>query len=104
MMYMPDCLKAFVTLMGAPLSSLKHHGDYNLAALSFNPRALAAEIKRHIPEFEIEYKPDYRQAIADSWPKSIDDSASREEWGWSPDYDLAAMTKDMLKRLRRRLE
>ena len=97
MMYMPDCLKAFVTLMDASLPSLKHHGDYNLAALSFNPRELAAEIKRHIPEFEIEYKPDYRQAIADSWPKSIDDSASREEWGWSPDYDLPAMVEDMIK-------
>ncbi|HUV55573.1 MAG TPA: L-threonine 3-dehydrogenase [Candidatus Krumholzibacteriaceae bacterium] len=96
MMYMPDCLKAFVTLMDAPLSSLKHHGDYNLAALSFNPRELAAEIKRHIPEFEIVYRPDYRQAIADSWPKSIDDSASRKEWGWSPDYDMPAMVEDMI--------
>ena len=104
MMYMPDCLKAFITLMDAPLSSLRRHGDYNLAALSFNPRELAAEIKRHIPEFKVEYRPDYRQAIADSWPRSIDDSASREEWGWSPDYDLAAMTKDMLKRLRIRYE
>jgi nucleoside-diphosphate-sugar epimerase len=97
MMYMPDCLKAFVTLMDAPLSGLQHHGDYNVAALSFNPRELAAEIKRHIPEFEIEYKPDYRQAIADSWPKSIDDSASREEWRWSPEYDLTAMVEDMIR-------
>jgi len=96
MMYMPDCLKAFITLMDAPLSSLEHHGDYNLAALSFNLRELAAEIKRHIPEFKIEYRPDYRQAIADSWPKSIDDSASREEWGWSPDYDMPAMVEDMI--------
>ncbi len=97
MMYMPDCLKAFVSLMEAPLSSLRHHGDYNVGALSFNPRELAAEIKRHIPEFEIMYKPDYRQAIADSWPKSVDDSASREDWGWSPDYDLPAMVEDMIK-------
>lgn len=97
MMYMPDCLKAFVNLMEAPLSSLRHHGDYNLAALSFNPRELAAEIKRHIPGFEIEYRPDYRQAIADSWPKSIDDSTSREDWDWSPNYDLPAMVEDMIK-------
>jgi nucleoside-diphosphate-sugar epimerase len=82
--------------MEAPLSSLRHHGDYNVGALSFNPRELAAEIKRHIPEFEIEYEPDYRQAIADSWPKSVDDSASREDWGWSPDFDLPAMVEDMV--------
>ena len=104
MMYMPDCLKAFVSLMEAPLSSLRHHGDYNLAALSFNPRELAAEIRRHIPGFEIEYRPDYRQAIADSWPKSIDDSASREDWCWSPDYDLPAMVEDMIRVLGERHE
>ena len=104
MMYMPDCLKAFVSIMEAPLSSLRYHGDYNLAALSFNPRELAAEIRRHIPGFEIEYRPDYRQAIADSWPKSIDDSASREDWGWSPDYDLPAMVEDMIRVLGERHE
>ncbi|MBN2335356.1 NAD-dependent epimerase/dehydratase family protein [Candidatus Bathyarchaeota archaeon] len=104
MMYMPDCLKAFITLMDAEPSSLNHHGDYNLASLSFNPRELAAEIRRHIPEFTVKYKPDYRQAIADSWPKSIDDSASREEWGWRPDYDLPMMVEDMLRVLGERHE
>jgi len=73
-------------------------------AMSFSPRELAEEIKKHIPEFTIEYKPDYRQAIADSWPKTIDDSAAREEWGWKPSYDLAAMTKDMLEKLKKRHE
>ena len=102
MMYMPDCLKAFTGLMRADLSSLNHHSDYNLAALSFNPRELASEIRKHIPGFEVEYRPDYRQAIADSWPKSIDDSAARADWGWKPDYDLPAMVEDMLKVLGRR--
>lgn len=97
MMYMPDCLKAFVQLMEAPLENLKHHTDFNLAAMSFTPATLAAEIKKNMPEFKISYDPDFRQAIADSWPKSIDDSSSREEWGWKPDYDLASMVKDMLK-------
>ncbi len=102
MMYMPDCIKATVDLMNADLSKLKHHSDFNLAAMSFSPRQLAEEIKKHIPDFTIEYKPDSRQAIADSWPNTIDDSAAREEWGWNPSYDLATMTKDMLGKLRNR--
>jgi nucleoside-diphosphate-sugar epimerase len=97
MMYMPDCLKSVLDLMEADFSRLKHHADFNLAAMSFTPAELAAEIRRHRPDFRVDYKPDFRQAIADSWPRSIDDSAAREEWGWSPDYDLAAMTEDMLK-------
>ena len=96
MMYMPDCIKATIDIMNADLSSLKHHADFNLAAVSFSPRELAEEIKIHIPKFTITYKPDHRQAIADSWPKSIDDSAAREEWGWKPSYDLPAMVKDMI--------
>jgi len=104
MIYMPDCLKAFKELMEAPIENLKHHTDFNLGALSFNPAELAAEIKKHMPEFEISYKPDFRQNIADSWPRSIDDSASREEWGWSPDYDLEAMVADMLRVLGKRHE
>ena len=99
---MPDCLKAFKDLMDAPIEGLMHHTDYNLSALSFNPSELADEIKIHIPEFKINYKPDFRQKIADSWPKSIDDSASRAEWGWSPDYDLSDMVTDMLKVLSER--
>jgi len=97
MMYMPDCLKATVDLMQADASKLIHHSDFNVSAMSFTTKELADSIKKYIPEFEIEYKPDFRQAIADSWPMSIDDSAARAEWGWKPDYDLDAMTKDMLQ-------
>lgn len=97
MMYMPDCIKATLDLMDAPLKKLKHHVDFNLAAISFNPAELAAEIKRRVPEFKITYEPDRRQAIADSWPMSIDDSAARKEWGWKPGYDLPMMVDDMLK-------
>jgi nucleoside-diphosphate-sugar epimerase len=99
MMYMQDCIKATLDLMNADLSKLKHHADYNLAGMSFSARELAAEIRKHIPDFVCEYKPDFRQEIADSWPKSIDDSAARREWGWKPSYNLAAMTKDMLEKL-----
>jgi len=99
MMYMPDCIKATIDIMNADLNSLKHHADFNLAAVSFSPRELAEEIKKHLPKFTITYKPDHRQAIADSWPKSIDDSAAREEWGWKPNYDLPAMVKDMIEAL-----
>ncbi len=97
MMYMPDCLKATIDLMQADFSQLKHHSDFNVGALSFSVGELAESIKKHIPEFEISYEPDYRQEIADSWPNSIDDSAAREEWGWKHEYDLDAMTSDMLK-------
>ena len=103
MMYMPDCIKGTIDLMEADLSRLKHHSDFNLAAMSFSPAELVAEIKKHIPEFTCEYEPDFRQAIADSWPVTIDDSAAREEWGWEPSYDLAAMTADMLEKLRQRI-
>ena len=102
MMYMPDCIKGTIDLMEADLGRLKHHSDFNMAAMSFSAGELAAEIKKHIPEFTIEYEPDSRQAIADSWPRSIDDSAAREEWDWQPSYDLAAMTADMLEKLGRR--
>ena len=102
MMYMPDCLKAAIQLMEADPSSLTRRADYNVAAMSFSAEELAAEIRKHIPGFEVEYRPDFRQGIADSWPRSIDDSAAREEWGWRPTYDLAAMTEDMLKRLAER--
>ena len=104
MMYMPDCINATLQLMDADVSKLRHHADFNLSAISFSPKELAAEIKKHIPEFTIEYKPDERQKIADSWPKTIDDSAARKEWGWKPKYDLAAMTKDMLSVLGKRLK
>jgi nucleoside-diphosphate-sugar epimerase len=102
MMYMPDCIKGTIDLMEADFDRLKHHADFNLASMSFSAGELAAEIKKHIPEFQVEYKPDSRQAIADSWPCSIDDSAARQEWGWQPGYDLATMTADMLDRLGKR--
>ncbi len=104
MMYMPDCLKATIDLFQADFSKLKHHSDFNLAAFSFNPKMLAENIKKYIPEFTISYEPDFRQAIADSWPMSIDDSAARKEWGWKPDYDMDAMVKDMLAVLRKKHE
>ncbi len=99
MMYMPDCLKATIDLMEADFKNLKHHSDFNLGAMSFTAGELAAEIKKHIPEFTIEYKPDFRQAIADSWPQSVDDSAARKEWGWKPSYGLEEMTKDMIAKI-----
>ena len=102
MMYMPDCLKATLDLMEAPLSRLKHHSDFNVGSMSFTAGELAAEIAKHVPGFTCTYEPDFRQAIADSWPCSVDDTAAREEWGWGPSYDLAAMTEDMLDKLGRR--
>jgi len=103
MMYMPDCIKATLDLMAADPSRLRHRTDFNLTAFSFSPAELAAEIQKHIPDFICDYKPDYRQAIADSWPRTIDDSAAREEWGWQPEYDLPTMVRDMLEKLRSRL-
>ena len=102
MMYMPDAIRAAIELMEAPLSHLKHHTNFNVAAMSFSAGELAAEIKKHIPEFVCEFVPDFRQEIAASWPRTVDDSAAREEWGWQPRWDLAAMVKDMLERLRER--
>ncbi|MBD3406093.1 MAG: NAD-dependent epimerase/dehydratase family protein [Candidatus Lokiarchaeota archaeon] len=102
MMYMPDCIKSTIDLIEADKKSLDHQ-SFNVTAMSFTPEDIAAEIKKHIPDFEISYEPDFRQKIAESWPRSIDDSTAREEWGWSPDYDLEAMTKDMLEKLSKRL-
>jgi nucleoside-diphosphate-sugar epimerase len=99
MMYMPDCIKATIDLAEADFSRLRHHSDFNVGALSFTAGELAAEIRKHLPGFRVAYEPDFRQAIADSWPSSIDDSAAREEWGWKPAWDLSSMTADMLSRL-----
>lgn len=99
MMYMPDCIKATIDLAQAPFDNLKHHSDFNVSAINFSPKELAEKIKNHIPNFEIDYEPDYRQPIADSWPHSIDDKCAREEWGWKPRYNLADMTKDMIEKL-----
>ncbi len=103
MMYMPDALDAIISLAEADGSKLKHRTDFNLAAMSFSPAELTAAIKSEIPEFTFSYKPDFRQAIADSWPRSIDDGAARAEWGWKPKYDLKAMTKDMIRELSKKL-
>ncbi len=103
MMYMPDAIRGIIELAEADIKNLKHHSDYNLAAMSFSPEELTKEIQRIIPEFKCEYKPDSRQEIADSWPKSIDDSAAREEWGWKPEYNLQSMTKDMIQKLREKI-
>ncbi len=99
MMYMPDAIKSTLDLMNAPRDSVKIRSSYNLSAMSFSPKEIFEAIKIHIPEFQIEYNPDFRQAIADSWPDSIDDSPAREDWGWSPDYDLQRMTADILENL-----
>ena len=104
MMYMPDALKALIDLSEADIKKLGHHTDYNVAAMSFSVKELAASIKKHMPNFKVSYKPDFRQAIADSWPSSLDDSAARKEWGWKPEYDLEKMTKDMLEKLGEKLK
>ena len=101
MMYMPDAIRATIELMEAPKEKIKERTSYNLSAISFSPEEIAAEIKKHIPQFTISYKPDYRQAIANSWPQSIDDSAARQDWGWKHEYDLEAMTSDMLENLQK---
>jgi nucleoside-diphosphate-sugar epimerase len=99
MMYMPDAIKATLELMEAPADKITIRTSYNISGMSFSPKEIAAEIKNHIPEFTISYQPDYRQQIANSWPQSIDDSVARRDWGWQEDYDLSAMTKDMLENL-----
>jgi nucleoside-diphosphate-sugar epimerase len=103
MMYMPDAIRAAIELMEAAPAKVRLHRGYNLAAMSFAPEQLASEIGKHVPGFRVTYSPDSRQAIADSWPKSIDDSAARKDWGWKEEYDLPAMVTDMLARLGRRL-
>ncbi len=100
MMYMPDAIRATVELMEAPEERISIRTSYNIAAMSFSPKQIAAAIQEHIPEFQVNYQPDYRQAIADSWPQSIDDSVAANDWGWKPEYNLYKMTGDMLDNLR----
>ena len=97
MMYMPDAIRATIELMEAPREKINIRTSYNLSGMSFSPKEIAAEIKSEIPDFEIVYKPDSRQAIANSWPQSIDDSVATNDWGWKKEYDLKQMTKDMLE-------
>lgn len=104
MMYMDDALNATVGIMQAPKENVKIRSSYNLGGISFTPEDIAAEIKKHMPDFTIEYNPDFRQAIADSWPASIDDTSAQEDWGWNHKYDLASMTEVMLENLGRELK
>ncbi len=103
MMYMPDAIRATIELMEAPAESISVRTSYNLAAMSFSPREITNAIHKHIPDFKMSYKPDYRQNIADSWPQSIDDSIARRDWGWNHQYDLERMTADMLENLKENL-
>ena len=104
MMFMPDGINGTLKLMEADASKLTIHSSYNLSGISFSPKELAAEIKKHIPEFEITYKPDFRQQIAESWPQSIDDTCARKDWGWKHSYGLEEMTKVMLEEVKKKLE
>ena len=104
MMYMPDALRASIEIMEADPTKLKHRNSFNITAMSFDPEMIYAKIKEFVPDFEMEYKLDpLRQAIADSWPDSLDDTCARQEWGWKPRYDLDFMTKDMLAHLKSKL-
>ena len=103
MMFMPDAIRATIDLMETPADKITIRSNYNIGAISLDPNKLAAEIKKRIPEFEITYKPDFRQAIADSWPASIDDSVARKDWGWNPEFDLSKMVDIMLKEIRIKL-
>jgi nucleoside-diphosphate-sugar epimerase len=100
MMYMPDAIRATIELMEAPAEQVKIRSSYNLAGISFTPKQLASEIKKHIPDFEMTYNPDFRQAIADSWPSSINDSYAQKDWGWELKYNLEKMTSDMMINLK----
>ena len=100
MMYMPDAIRATIELMEAPADKISIRTSYNISAMSFSPAEIAAEIKKQIADFKIKYAPDYCQAIAESWPQSIDDSVARSDWGWKHDYDLPRMTQDMLDNLK----
>ena len=99
MLYMDDAVHATLDLMDAAVENIKIRSSYNISAMSFSPAEIAEEIKKIIPEFKIDYQPDFRQKIADSWPRSVDDSAARSHWGWQPRFDLPAMVKDILQHL-----
>ena len=103
MMYMPDGLRAAIEIMEADSTKFVHRNSFNIASMSFDPEIIFNNIKKYMPEFQMEYEVDpLRQAIAESWPNSLDDTCARQEWGWKPEYDLDAMTKDMLAKLKER--
>lgn len=103
MIYMPDAIRSCIDIMNASAEDIKVRTSYNLGSLSFSPAELAREIQTIMPDFKIDYAPDSRQAIADSWPSSIDDSHARNDWGWQPEYDLSSMTRDMMDNLKKKL-
>lgn len=100
MMYMPDAIRATIELMEAPAEKISVRTSYNVSGMSFSPEQIAEEVKKHVLGFTIDYQPDYRQPIADSWPQSIDDSVARRDWGWKPEFDIAKMSKDMFDNLK----
>jgi nucleoside-diphosphate-sugar epimerase len=104
MMFMEDAIKATIGIMEADAEQIKVRSSYNVAGISFSPKELAASIKKHIPEFEISYQSDFRQAIADSWPKSIDDSVATRDWGLKNTFDLERMTDVMLKGVKEKFQ
>jgi nucleoside-diphosphate-sugar epimerase len=97
MMYMPDAIRATIELMEAPADKISVRTSYNISGMSFSPSEIGAAIQLHLPEFKMSYQPDYRQAIADSWPQSIDDAVARKDWGWKEEYQLESMVAEMLK-------
>ncbi|HUM47422.1 MAG TPA: NAD-dependent epimerase, partial [Chitinophagales bacterium] len=99
MMYMPDAIRGTIEVMEAPAEKVKVRSSYNISAISFTPEEQAASIKKVLHDFKIDYAPDFRQKIAESWPESIDDAVARADWGWKPEFDLDGMTKDMLKNI-----
>ena len=101
MLFMEDAIRATIELMEAPSENIKIRSSYNLAGVSFTPAILSAEIKNHLPDFQIKYKPDFRQAIADSWPNTIDDSIAKQQWGWQAKFDLPRLVDEMLKNIRK---
>lgn len=100
MMYMPDAIRGTIQLAETDFNKLKNHSNFNFAGISFSCKDLVNEIKKHLPNFQIKYQPDFRQQIADSWPRSIDDSQARSQWGWKPEFDLKKMVEDMIKNLK----
>ena len=103
MMYMPDGIRATLELMHAPKEAINVRSSYNLSGMSFDPQMIHDSIKRHYPDFKVNYKTDFRQEIADTWPQSIDDTVATKEWGWKPSYDLDSMVDDMIMQLKPKL-
>jgi nucleoside-diphosphate-sugar epimerase len=103
MMYMDDAVKATIQLMEAPAENIKVRSSYNLGGISFTPKELVEEIRKYIPELEVTYNPDFRQQIAESWPRRISDEAAQKDWGWKDEYDLEKMTKVMVENIKKKL-